>query len=47
MEKAYQEKYAESKDSKGAWSYAAEIGGAPNGDAARIACAYYKKSRLK
>ncbi len=38
MKKAYQDKYSETNDSKGAWSYAAEIGSAPTGDAARIAC---------
>ncbi len=44
MKKAYQDKYSETNDSKGAWSYAAEFGGAPTGDAARIACANYKKN---
>ena len=43
MIKVYEDRYRDKGDSKGAWNTAAKIGGAPSGDAARIACAEYKK----
>jgi hypothetical protein len=47
MVNAYEHFFGESNDSKGAWNKVADLFSAKSGDAVRVACIEYRKSKLK